>query len=163
MNVDNKTTSDNFIIANHFNSFFTSKAGKLLKKIPKAKKTFRSLLTKKTFFLSPTTAEEINRKTFDLNKALGSNSISVTILKEIKKKGIFEPLCTLINTGDFPNCFKLTKVIPVYKQGDQQKYNNYRPISLLSNISKLIEKLLYNTLYKFLNQNKCPFNYQFGF
>ena len=120
-------------------------------------------MTKKTFFLSPTTAEEINRKTFDLNKALGSNSISVTILKEIKKKGIFEPLCTLINTGDFPNCFKLTKVIPVYKQGDQQKYNNCRPISLLSNISKLIEKRLYNTLYKFLNQNKCPFNYQFGF
>ena len=163
MNIDNKTTSDNFIIANHFNSFFTSIAGKLLKKIPKAKKTFRSFVTKKTFFLSPTTAEEINRKTFDLNKALGSNSISVTILKEIKKKGIFQPLCTLINTGDFPNCFKLTKVIPVYKQGDQQKYNNYRPISLLSNISKLIEKLLYNTLYKFLNQNKCPFNYQFGF
>ena len=58
---------------------------------------------------------------------------------------------------------KLTKVIPVYKKGDQQKYNNYRPISLLSNISKLIEKLLYNRLYKFLNQNKCPFNYQFGF
>ena len=86
LNIDNKTTSDNFIIANHFNSFFTSIAGKLLKKIPKAKKTFRSFVTKKTFFLSPTTAEEINRKTFDLNKALGSNSISVTILKEIKKK-----------------------------------------------------------------------------
>ena len=37
------------------------------------------------------------------------------------------------------------------------------PISLLSNINKLIEKLLYKRLYKFLNQNKCIFNYQFGF
>ena len=105
-------------------------------------------------------------KTFNVNKAIGPNSILVTILKEIKKE-ISEPLSSLINlsfdTGEFPNCLKLAKVIPVYKKGDQQECNNYRPISLLSNISKLIEKLLYNTLYKFLNQNKCLFNYQFGF
>ena len=62
MNIDSKTTSDNVIIANHFNSFFTSVAGKLLKKIPK--KTFSSFLTKqkqKNFLLSPTTAEEIRK------------------------------------------------------------------------------------------------------
>ena len=62
LNIDNKTISDDHIIANHFNSFFTSIAGKLLKKIPKAKKTFDSILTKsnaKTFFLSPTTPEEV--------------------------------------------------------------------------------------------------------
>ena len=104
-------------------------------------------------------------KTFNLNKAIGPNSIPVIILKEIKKE-ISEPLSTIINlsfdTGDFPNCLKLAKVIPVYKKGDQQECNNYRPISLLSNISKLIEKLLYNRLYKFLNQNKYLFNYQFG-
>ena len=41
--------------------------------------------------------------------------------------------------------------------------NNYRPISLLSNISKLIEKLLHNRLYSSLEQNNCLFNYQFGF
>ena len=92
LNIDNKTTSDDFIIANHFDSFFTSIAGKLLKKIPKAKKTFSSFLTKKkntkTFFLSPTTAEEIEDviKTFNLNKAIGPNSIPVIILKEIKKE-----------------------------------------------------------------------------
>ena len=88
------------------------------------------------------------------------------MLKEIKKE-ISGPLSSLINlsfdTGEFPNCLKLAKVIPVYKKGDQQECNNYRPISLLSNISKLIEKLLYNRLHKFLNQNKCLFNYQFGF
>ena len=158
LNRDNKTTSDDFIIANHFNSFFRSIAGKLLKKVPKAKKTFSSFLTKniytKTFFLSPTTAEEIEDviKTFNLNKAIGPNSIPVTILKEIKKE-ISEPLSTLINlsfdTGDFPNCLKLSKVIPVYKKGDQQECGNCRPISLLSNISKLIEKLLYYRLHKF--------------
>ena len=57
LNIDNKTTSDDFIIANHFNNFFMSIAGKLLKKIPKAKKTFSSFLTKKiqnhSFYLLP--------------------------------------------------------------------------------------------------------------
>ena len=105
-------------------------------------------------------------KTFNLNKARGPNSIPLIILKEIKKE-ISEPLSTLINlsfnTGDFPSCLKLAKVIPVYKKGDQQECNNYRPISVVSNISKLTEKLLYNRLHKFLNQNKCFFNYQFGF
>ena len=79
-NIDNKTTSDDFIIANHFNSFFTSIAEKLLKKIPKAKMTFSSFLTKKIkkkkFFLSPTTGKEIADviKTFNLNKVKGRNN-----------------------------------------------------------------------------------------
>ena len=76
---------------------------------------------------------------FNLNKAIVPNSIPVIILKEMKKE-ISEPLSTLINllfnTGDFPNCLKSAKVIPVYKKGNQQECNNYRPISVLS--SKLI-------------------------
>ena len=97
-------------------------------------------------------------KAFNLNTAIGSNSIPVTTLKEIKKRNIWAsvyPNNLLFDIDDFPTCLKLAKVIPVYKKGDQQEYNNYRPISLLSNISKLIEKLLHNRLYKFLNQNKC--------
>ena len=47
LNIDNKTNSDDFIIANHFSNFFASIAGKLLKKIPKVKKSFSSFLTKK--------------------------------------------------------------------------------------------------------------------
>ena len=51
----------------------------------------------------------------------------------------------------------------VFKKGDQQECNNNRPISLLSNISKLIEKLSNNHLHYFLERNTCLFNYQFGF
>ena len=88
------------------------------------------------------------------------------ICKDLKKE-LAKPLTILINLtfslGIFPNCLKIAKVIPVFKKGDQQEFNNYRPISLLSNISKLIEKLLNNRLYSFPKQNNCLFNYQFGF
>ena len=65
--------------------------------------------------------------------------------------------------GIFPNCLKIATVILVFNNGDQQECNNYRPFSLLSNISKLIKKLLHNRLYSFLGQTNCLFNYQFGF
>ena len=88
------------------------------------------------------------------------------ILKDMKSE-ISVPLSTLINlsfnTGIFPGSLKLARVMPKFKKGDQQDCNNYRPISVLSNISKLIEKLLSNRFYKFLNQNKCLNSNQFGF
>ena len=118
--------------------------------------------------MSPTTPEEIlnELKTFNLDKASGPNSIPVKILKDMKSE-ISVPLSTLTNlsfhTGIFSSSLKLARVMPIFKKGGQQDCNNYRPISILSNISKLIEKLLYNRLYKFLNQNKCLFNNQFGF
>ena len=171
LNIDNKTTSDDYIIANHFKSFFTTIAEKILKKIPKAKKTFNSFLTKsntKALFLFPTKPGEVASilKTFNLNKAVGPNSLPIKILKDLKSE-ITEPLSTLINlsfnTGVFPNSLKLAKVIPVFNKGDQQECSNYRPFSLLSNIGKLIEKLLCNRLNDFLNQNKWLYKYQFGF
>ena len=100
-----------------------------------------------------------------LNKANGPNSIPVKILRDMKSE-ISVPLSALsnfsFNTGIFTSSLKLARVIPIFKKGDQQDCNNYIPISVLSNIRKSIEKLLYNRLYKFLNQNKCLYNNQFG-
>ena len=58
---------------------------------------------------------------------------------------------------------KIAIVIPVNTKDDTQDWNNYRPISLLPNISKLFEKLIKNRLSKFLEENKCLFSRQFGF
>ena len=52
-----------------------------------------------------------------------------------------------MSKGEFINCFKLATVCPVFKKGDSNNINNYRPVSLLSNISKLLEKVMYNRLY----------------
>ena len=60
------------------------------------------------------------------------------------------PLTTLINNcfvdGEFPDGLKVAEVVPIFKFGDPNLASNYRPISLLSMYSKLVEKCLYNRL-----------------
>ena len=77
------------------------------------------------------------------NKPTGPNSIPTQILK-ISNQIICKPLTYLINisfsNGIFPDLLKTSIVIPVFKRGENQDYNNYRPISLISNLSKLMEK-----------------------
>ena len=76
-------------------------------------------------------------------------------------------MANLINlsfsTGLFPKILKQAKIIPIFKKGDQQDCNNYRPILLLSNISKIIEKLVHRQLYGFLEFNNYLYTNQFGF
>ena len=67
------------------------------------------------------------------------------------------------NQGIFPNLLKIANVIPTHKKGDKLDCNNYRPISLLSNISKIFEKCMHTRLTNFLWINKLLFSHQFGF
>ena len=82
-------------------------------------------------------------------------------------KEISIPLEKLINlsfeTGIFPDTLKLASIIPVFKKGDLLQCNNYRPISLTSHISKIMEKLVHQRLYLFLESNKVLYDKQFGF
>ena len=64
----------------------------------------------------------------------------------------------------YPIKLKIAKVNPVFKnKGDPLHITNYRPISLLSNINKIFEKLVYSRLYTFLNLHNCICELQFGF
>ena len=78
-----------------------------------------------------------------------------------------KPLTGLINlpfsTGLFPKILKQAKIIPICKKRDQQDCKNYRPVSLSSNISKIIEKLIHRQLYGFLEFNNFFYTTQFGF
>ena len=65
--------------------------------------------------------------------------------------------------GQCPNFLKISSVIPIYKKESKLLVANYRPISLLSNINKILEKLMFNRLYTFLESNKCIYDLQFGF
>ena len=58
---------------------------------------------------------------------------------------------------------KIAEVVPVCKKDSKLDYQNYRPISLLSNIKKILEKMIYKHLYKFFNDNNILCELQFGF
>ena len=67
------------------------------------------------------------------------------------------------SNGIFPDLLKTSNAIPVFKRGENQDYNNYRPISLISNLSKLMEKIVHLRLYSFLEKNSLLFDRQFDF
>ena len=69
----------------------------------------------------------------------------------------------MFHSDVFPDCLKIAKVVPIYKNEDRSVVSNYRSISLLSIFSKLIEKLMHKRLYSFLMSNKILYHYQFGF
>ena len=67
------------------------------------------------------------------------------------------------STGTFPVVLTIAKVMPFFKKGDPSHCTNYRPISLLSNLSKIIEKLVHRWATDFLNQQNLLYDKQFGF
>ena len=78
-----------------------------------------------------------------------------------------KPLTFIINlsleTGVVPSEWKVAKVIPLYKSGSQAEIDNYRPISILPTLSKILEKIVYKQLMAHLERHNLLFEYQFGF
>ena len=101
-----------------------------------------------------------------INKANGPDKLSNRLLKEIRYE-IAPSLCKLFNkslsTHTFPDIWKLANVIPIYKKNDPKKVENYRPVSLLSNVAKIMEKLIFNKLYKYCTDNKILTTHNSGF
>ena len=73
---------------------------------------------------------------------------------------IFSPS---LPTGIFPNKTKIAKFSPIFNNGKKAIASNYRPISVLPCFSKILECIMYNRLYSYLNENNILFNIQFGF
>ena len=116
-----------------------------------------------SFFLNPT--DEINI-IINPSEAFSPNSILTNILK-LLINDVSSELTQLFNLsfsrGFFPLLLKTSKFIPVYKKDTKLQCSNYRPISLLSNIGKVFERLMYNRLYTFLGKNSVIYDLQFGF
>jgi len=95
-----------------------------------------------------------------------SNNLSMSLIKKIISS-ILPPLIHIFNlslsSGIVPHQFKTAKIIPIFKGGDPRSADNYRPISLLNNFSKIIEKIISIRLTSFLETNSLISNFQFGF
>ena len=69
-----------------------------------------------------------------------------------------DSLCDILNlslsSGAFPDSWNFARVAPIFNEGPSDKRSNYRPISVLPAVSRLFEKLVYDQLYRYLDENK---------
>ena len=113
-------------------------------------------LNGETFYLHPCTVDEVMKLIGSMkNKnSYGYDKISNVILKAIAPS-ITWILCRLFNesmtVGKFPTSMKFADVVPLFKTGEHELLTNYRPISLLLTLSKVLEKLLYSRIYNFVD------------
>ena len=171
--VANTNISNPIEISNHFGKFYANLGGSLAKEIKSERNKINEFLNKiprciNTLFFNPITKSEINHYIDKLppKNSSGYDNISNKLLKQIKHS-ILTPLTHIFNlslkNGIFPDNMKLAEIIPLYKKGEKFYMENYRPISLLITISKLLEKCVYKRLYGFLDKNKILYKKQYGF
>ena len=159
--IDGKKVTDNKQIAESFCAFFAEIGQIYANKIPHTNKSVRDFLTgpsnPNSIFLNPCTMVEIEQliNNSKSKTSRGHDGLSMLFIKQIKS-GILLPLTHIINTsmttGKVPTKMKYAKVIPVYKSKDKQSLSNYRPISLLPNLSKILEKVMHKRVYEFLQR-----------
>jgi hypothetical protein len=168
--INGKLCDDPQQIANSFNQFFTNIGPTLDKKIPNSGISPLSFIPQNytiNLFLNPATEQEIHRIIDKLkNCAVGWDNLPASIFKD--NKSMLSPiLLHIINLsleqGVFPKELKLANIIPIFKAGETDVIGNYRPVSLLSSVSKVFERAFYSRLASFINLQKILYDLQFGF
>ena len=96
----------------------------------------------------------------------GSDGIACHFIN-IAFQVISQSLCDIfnfsINTGIFPETWRTTRVVPIFKNGERDERSNYRPISVHPVLPRLFEKLVYDQLCKHLDKHKHQYIFQSGF
>ena len=133
-------------IANELNNYFIN-GGVEVNKFKNVKNVINNIWNEKTLEFQATTEEEIKTIITELNKnsAPGPDGITtkdLLILKDIISKPLSKMVNNIILSGNFPKTLKNTIVLPIFKSGDTVCPGNYRPISLISSLSKIIEKVI---------------------
>ena len=157
-------------IANAFNQYFCSIAKDLDENLPSSNidpLTYVTRNTSQSLFLQPVVPSECISIVRNLKSSKQNiDSISVNLFKNYIL--IFVPtLCDIINlafeSGIFPKSLKISRTIPIFKKGDPNSITNYRPISILPFVSKIIEKCLHSRVINYLIVNNILSPNQFGF
>ena len=169
---EGSTINNPLDIANKFNKFFSEIGLKLANEIR------GPTCDNYTNYLSPYRGERFGFKhvnsqdissiisNLKSKNSFGSDSLSVNILKKIKEPllGVLTHLINLaFDTGSFPDMLKIAKVVPIFKKNDPSSFDNYRPISMLTSISKVFERAISNQLVDHFDHNKLFYTSQHGF
>ena len=169
LKVGNRTITENIEIAKSFNEFYANVGTTQANTIPHTNTDPLSYLTVNnvnSMFLHPTDRDEIDKvcKLLAKKKSKGPDKLPAFMAINAKD-AIMIPLVDCINSsflsGTFPNNMKQAEVIPLYKKKERDNPTNYRPVSLLNALSKIIEKVVYLRLYDFMANTM--FTNQFGF
>ena len=166
-------TKDPKEISNLFNSFFSSIGPDLAKKIYCNRDEFKSFLPNiptecPTFNFKIIGNEDINKLVSKMpNKmSAGPDNLPSYVIKlaASARPNIFATLINESLQGGFVHeQFKATQIVPIFKSGDNSSVNNYRPISLINTISKLLEKVVIGQLMEHFQTNNLIYNRQYGF
>jgi hypothetical protein len=170
--INNQLVTDKTLIAEEFNSFFTSVGRNLASSI-----THNSINTPNDYLndnittifqLETVTEADVSKIIRQLKpvSSCGHDNITPKLLKALCPHLVI-PLTLIINqailSGIFPDSLKRAKVVPIHKKDDDSLLCNYRPISLLPAISKVFEKVIHNQLQKYLSDNNLLYPAQYGF
>ena len=167
---DGTVTTNKDVISSKFNDFFVNIGPTLAKKIPNQTLSplhFMGNPMINSIFLTQVTPVEMTDILQSLkNGAAGYDDINASLLKMVSSC-IVLPLVYLCNLsldqGIFPDELKVANIVPLYKADDPFMFNNYRPVSLLSVLSKVFERVMYNRLMEYLDVYKILVSCQFGF
>lgn len=172
INENGDKITDNKLIAEGLNEFFVNVGPKLSSKLGTTNidpLNFKvELENVPKFSFNVVTTEEITKIIGDLQskQSSGLDSISTKLLKQVKTE-IAPHLTKIANqvltTGIFPKMLKLAKVKPLYKKGDKKVFSNYRPISLLPSVSKVLEKIMHKQISTFFETQDLFFESQHGY
>ena len=169
--INEQQTTDPIKISKAFNEYFVDVGPNLAANIDSGGMNYTDYLNfpcKQVLDLTPTDDHEIIHVVKELNstKSSGHDCVSAHLLKQIICN-IVTPLRYIFNlslsTGVCPNSLKIAKVIPIHKKDDASVISNYRSISVLPSISKILEKIMFKRLNIFLENNNLLIPNQFGF
>lgn len=171
LNVNEQSVTAPAEIAHEFNRYFATIGPKLASDIPSSDgNSYLNYLTStdKEFQFRPTSTNEVFSLLNKLkkSKAVGLDKISSRLIRECADL-ICKPLCYIfnqsLNVGVFPDDWKCARVTPLFKQGERDDLNNYRPISVIPVIAKVFERIVYNQLYAYLTKHNVICKCQSGF
>jgi hypothetical protein len=169
---DGQILTDPLDIANEFNDFFTSVGVKIAESIePTSVKPeeFMPLLDNiQNLDLGTTSQVHICDiiKSLKTKNSCDTDGLSTKLLQKLATE-ISWPLAHIfrlsLNSGVFPARLKCSRTVPIFKAGRADLCDNYRPISLLSTLSKILEKMVCVQLVNHLDRNKILYKHQYGF
>ena len=168
--VNNRLTEEKETIANGFNKFFVEIGPTLEKRCPasiESPVTWLEGRNGQSIFIIPTDQTEIAKIIQGLEESSsGWDDLNLSTFK-LAWPAIAPTMTHVLNLslsqGVFPSELKTARVVPIFKADDPEKFSNYRPVSVLTLFSKILEKLMYRRLLDFVSTHNILFEYQFGF